>query len=78
MSFPLSLKHNGLRKTVKKCKHLTTKTRKKCKPKMNHPKYQILDNSITKIAPLEFCFSCDVLKINISKNKKLYLRIVFN
>ena len=37
MNFPLSLKHNGLRKTVKKCEHLTTKTRKKCKPKIHHP-----------------------------------------
>jgi sorbitol-specific phosphotransferase system component IIBC len=37
MNFPLILKRNGLRKTEKKCKHLTTKTRKKCKPKMNHP-----------------------------------------
>ena len=38
MNFPLILKSNGSRKTVKKCKHLTTKTVKKCKPKMNHPK----------------------------------------
>jgi RHS repeat-associated protein len=37
MNFLLILKSNGLKKIVKKCKHLTTKTRKKCKPKMNHP-----------------------------------------
>ena len=39
MNFPLILRRNGLRKTVKKCKHLTIKTRKKCKPKIDHPKY---------------------------------------
>ena len=38
MNFPLILRRNGLRKTVKKCKHLTIKTRKKCKPKIDHPK----------------------------------------
>jgi hypothetical protein len=45
MNFPLILKHNGLRKTVKKCKHLTTKTRKKCKPKIDHPKQTIIQHS---------------------------------
>ena len=38
MNSPLILRRNGLRKTVKKCKHLTIKTRKKCKPKIDHPK----------------------------------------
>ena len=40
MNFPLILRRNGLRKTVKKCKHLTIKTRKKCKPKIDQPRPQ--------------------------------------
>jgi hypothetical protein len=43
MNFLLILKSNGLKKIVKKCKHLTTKTRKKCKPKMNHPNIFLLN-----------------------------------
>jgi hypothetical protein len=37
MNFPLILRWSGLRKIKKKRKHLTTKIRKKCKPKIDHP-----------------------------------------
>ena len=51
MNFPLILRWSGLRKIKKKRKHLTTKIRKKCKPKIDHPIDPVSGESMTVSTP---------------------------